>query len=205
MKPHEKTVSVGGLFRPAVLSRATIAVLVVVACYSFADEQAQEGYSPYVDANGNISLPKDYETTFVHIGTVAVEKESGDPVTELHGTYTRSGDLEAFKRDGKFPDGAVLVKDVRSVTNEKLTTGAASYGSGIKVWFVMIKDAKGRFPGNDIWGDGWGWGLFEGGDRTKQVASDYKSECRACHVPAQRTEWVYTKCYPELAPKAKAQ
>ena len=24
----------------------------------------------------------------------------------------------------------------------------------------MIKDAKGRFPGNDLWGDGWGWALF---------------------------------------------
>ena len=33
----------------------------------------------------------------------------------------------------------------------------------------MIKDAKGRFPGNDLWGDGWGWALFHGqGARTQR-------------------------------------
>jgi hypothetical protein len=27
---------------------------------------------------------------------------------------------------------------------------------GLKQWFVMIKDEKGRFEDNPIWGDGWG-------------------------------------------------
>ena len=160
-------------------------------------------FSPYVDAKGGISLPDDFETKFVHIGTVSVAAKPGEPVNELHGTYTRIEDLEAFRRDGHFPDGAVLVKDVRATTNEKLTTGNAAYGANVKVWFVMIKDAKGRFPENELWGDGWGWGLFEGKDRTKQVGVNYKTECRSCHVPVRNNDWVYTKCYPALNAPAK--
>lgn len=169
------------------------------------DGDKSPAFSPYVDAKGEISLPSDFETKFVHIGTVSVAPKPGEPVNEIHGTYTRLEDLEAFRRDGHFPDGAVLVKDVRATTNENLTTGSAAYAANVKVWFVMIKDAKGRFPENELWGDGWGWGLFEGKDRTKQVAVNYKTECRSCHVPVRKNDWVYTKCYPALsglAPKA---
>ena len=155
-------------------------------------------FSKYVDASGDISLPDDFEKAFVHIGTVAVAPKPDQPVNELHGTYTRPEDLDAFLKDGKFPDGAVLVKEVRSTSNSKLTTGEATYGADIKVWFVMIKDSKGRFPENELWGDGWGWGLFEGKDRTRQVAVDYSAECRSCHVPAKKQDWVYTQCYPAL-------
>jgi mono/diheme cytochrome c family protein len=125
-------------------------------------------------------------------------------VHELHGTYTRQQDLKGFQRTGSFPDGAVLVKEVRATTNEKLTTGAAAYDSNVKIWFVMIKDSKGRFPDNELWGDGWGWGLFDGKDPAKQIATNYRTDCRTCHVPVSKTDWVYTKCYPALSTKAPA-
>ena len=169
-----------------------------------AQQAKPEVFSKYVDATGEISLPDDFETTFVHLGSVAVAPKTDQPVDELHGTYTRSEDLAAFLKDGKFPDGAVLVKDVRSTSSSKLTTGAATYGAGVKVWFVMIKDSKGRFPENDLWGDGWGWGLFEGKDRAKQVAVNYKTDCRTCHVPARKQDWVFTQCYPALSRELKA-
>ena len=169
-----------------------------------AQQAKPEVFSKYVDATGEISLPDDFETTFVHLGSVAVATESDKPVDELHGTYTRSEDLAAFLRDGKFPDGAILVKDVRSTSHSELTTGDAAYGAGVKVWFVMIKDSQGRFPENDLWGDGWGWGLFEGKDRTKQVAVDYTTDCRSCHVPAKKNDWIYTQCYPALSKELKA-
>jgi hypothetical protein len=167
----------------------------------WAQNSKSEVFSKYVDALGGISLPHDFETAFVHIGTVAAAPKPDQPVNELHGTYTRHEDLAAFLKVGKFPDGAVLVKEVRSTSNSKLTTGEAAYGADIKVWFVMIKDSKGRFPENDLWGDGWGWGLFEGKDRGKQIAVDYRTECRTCHVPAKNQDWVYTQCYPALKTK----
>jgi mono/diheme cytochrome c family protein len=164
-----------------------------------AQNVAADSFSPYVDAGGGITLPKEFTTTFVHLGTIAVAPKEGEPVHELHATYTRPQDLQGFRRNGSFPDGAVLVKEVRATTNEKLTTGAAAYDANVKIWFVMIKDAKGRFPDNELWGDGWGWGLFDGKEPAKQIATDYRSDCRTCHVPARQTDWVYTKCYPALS------
>jgi len=177
---------------------ASLVLLVASLVAVVRAQQPSSDFSPYVDGKGSISLPADFETTFVHLGTVSVEKAAEKPVEELHDTYTRKEDLAAFRRAGKFADGAILVKTVRAVTNEKLSTGAASYGSDVKVWFVMVKDATGRFPDNELWGDGWGWALFEGKDRNEQVAESYRTDCRSCHVPAKQTDWVYTKCYPAL-------
>ena len=71
-------------------------------------------------------------------------------------------------------------------------------GTDIKIWFVMIKDSKGRFPGNDLWGDGWGWALFEAKEPARNVATDYKTDCKLCHVPAKKDDWVYIRGYPVL-------
>lgn len=190
------------LFRISLIAIALIAVSGAWTIRElFAQQSEPKVFSKYVNKAGDISLPEDFETTFVHLGTVSVAPKLEQPVNELHSTYTRHEDLAAFLKDGKFPDGAVLVKEVRSTSNSTLTTGEAAYGSDIKVWFVMIKDSKGQFPKNELWGDGWGWGLFEGGDRNKQVAVDYKTECRTCHVPAKKQDWIYTQCYPALKAK----
>src|SRR5262249_53749162 len=128
-------------------------------------------FSPYVTKDGGISLPADFREKFLHMGTWAVATKPGKPVHELHGVYARREDIQAYRRDGQFPDGAVLVKDVTNVGSDKLTTGQATRATDVKIWFVMIKDAKGRFPKNALWGDGWGWALFEAKDPKKNVAT----------------------------------
>ena len=86
------------------------------------------------------------------------------------------------------------------LTGTSYTTGAnVSYATAdLKQWFVMIKDNKGRFTDNPLWGDGWGWALFKPTDKTTNVATDYKSDCMGCHIPAKDTDWVYVEAYPTL-------
>ena len=141
--------------------------------------RAADDFSPYVTKDGGISRPTDYRETFMHLGTYAVATKPNQPVDEMHDVYARPEDVRAYRRDGKFPDGAVLVKEVTRVGSEKLTTGQSHWATDIKLWFVMIKDAKGRFPGNDLWGDGWGWALFlakepaqQRGDRLRDRLQD---------------------------------
>ena len=157
-----------------------------------------EGFSPYVTKDGGISLPADYREKFLHLGTWAVATTPDKPVKELHNVYTRPEDIEAYHKKGKFPDGAVLVKEITNVGSDKMTTGQSTWSKDVKIWFVMIKDAKRRFPKNDLWGDGWGWALFETKDPKKNVATDYKTDCRTCHVPAKKDDWVYIRGYPLL-------
>src|SRR4051794_10175581 len=68
-----------------------------------------DDFSPYVTKDGGISLPLDYRERFLHLGTYAVATKPGKPVDEMHNVYSRPEDVQAYRRDGKFPDGAVLV------------------------------------------------------------------------------------------------
>lgn len=191
--------------RLALAAVITAAVLVAALCIHTArPAQADdppgtgENFSQYVTKDGGISLPLDYREKFMHLGTYAVATKPGQPVDEMHNVYARPEDVLAYRKDGKFPDGATLVKDVMTVSPEKLTTGDASSSKDVKIWFVMVKDAKGRFPKNDLWGDGWGWALFEAKDPKLNIATDYATDCRACHVPAKKDDWVYVRGYPAL-------
>ncbi len=159
---------------------------------------AGEGFSPYVDANGNINFPKGFRTSMVHLGSWFVP-EGG--ASGFHDVYTEKESVEAYRETGKFPDGATLVKELRASKSGSFTTGqGVSYAtSELKQWFVMIKDSKNRFAGNPLWGEGWGWALFKPGDPSKNVATNFQTDCLGCHVPAKDQDWVYTEAYPTLS------
>jgi hypothetical protein len=152
-----------------------------------------------VDTTGNIHKPADVRDLYQALGVYTPVDLNNN--TEMHYTYASPGTAEYYRKTGKFADGTVLVKEVFATDHAQLTTGDAHWATGTKVWFVMIKDDKGRYPGNPLWGDGWGWALFKADAPDKQVASNYKKDCLGCHVPAQSTDWVYVQGYPVLKSK----
>lgn len=160
-------------------------------------QSSSDAFSPNVDAEGNISLPEDFRLSMVHLGSWFVA--DGD-ASGFHDVYTEAKSAAAYRETGKFPDGATLVKELRAHETGAYTTGeAVSFATGaLKQWFVMVKDAEGRFPDNALWGDGWGWGLYKTDDKSVNAASDYKTDCLGCHVPAKDTDWVYVEAYPTL-------
>ena len=52
-----------------------------------------------------------------------------------------------------------------------MTTGTVGHADTLKGWFVMVKDSKGRYPGND---------------------------CLSCHLPAEASDWICVQGYPSL-------
>ncbi len=103
---------------------------------------------------------------------------NGTPEGEMHLVWASPGTAAAYRLDNRFADGAVLVKEVLAGEHGRMTTGQANWASdATKVWFVMIKDAEGRYPGNPLWGDGWAWALFKGDAPDKHVATDYRKDC----------------------------
>jgi hypothetical protein len=167
-------------------------------------EPEQAAFSPYVDEMGNITVPRNYRTEWAFLGTWSVASDSGQPpgAKGLHTVYTQPGTIEAYRETGAFPDGAVLVKELLSTQTGSMTTGQVSRGEAIEGWFVMIKDTEGRFADNPLWGDGWGWALFNAEDPTQTVTENYKAECIQCHVPARQTDWTYVEGYPPLRGEA---
>ncbi len=172
-------------------------VFAAITALTLSAVMADDGFSPYVDDEGNISFPEEFRTSMVHLGSWFVPE--GD-ASGFHDVYTEKATVEAFRKTGKFPDGATLVKELRASNAGSYTTGeGVSYATdGLKQWFVMIKDANGRFADNPLWGDGWGWALYKPDDPLKNVATDYSKDCISCHVPAKATDWVYIEAYPTL-------
>jgi len=151
-----------------------------------------------VDAVGNLHVPDSYRTTYQFLGSWAVASDQGQGSKELHVVYASPGTVTAYRRDGRFPGGAVLVKEVFQTATAGMTTGTVSHAESLKGWFVMVKDGDGRYSGNKLWGDGWGWSWFDAANPLKTTSTDYKTDCRSCHVPAQASDWVYVDGYPPL-------
>jgi hypothetical protein len=116
----------------------------------------------------------------------------------LHVVYASPGTIAAYRKDGHFPDGTVLVKELFNTTTKDMTTGTVSSAGTLAGWFVMVKDNAGRFPGNKLWGDGWGWSKFDATNPQKTISTDYTTDCQSCHVPARQSDWIYTRGYPVL-------
>ena len=151
-----------------------------------------------VDTAGNIRKPSGYRDHFQGLGAWTVLDPKGD---EAHVVYASPGAADHYPATGKFADGTVLVKEVFGTDHAPMTTGDAHWAADTKVWFVMIKDEKNRYPNNPLWGDGWGWALFNADAPDKQVATNYKKDCLGCHIPAQSNDWVYVQGYPVLKSK----
>ena len=179
-------------------SIAVAAVTAVFLVISWTTIAADTSFSRYVDEDGSINFPTGFRTSMVHLGSWFVP-EGG--ASGFHDVYTERESVEAYKRTGEFPDGATIVKELRSHESGTFTTGAnVSYATTeLKQWFVMIKDDKGRFADNPAWGEGWGWALYKPDDPETNVSQDYKTDCLGCHTPAKQDDWVYVDAYPSLS------
>lgn len=71
----------------------------------------ESNFSPYVDMAGNISLPTDFRVTMAHLGSWFAPEGDG---RGFHDVYTEAASVLHYRKYGKFPDGATLVKEVRA-------------------------------------------------------------------------------------------
>ena len=154
------------------------------------------GYDIAVDKNGVMSIPDvDYRNEWTMLGTWSIAgEESADG---LHVVYTQPGVANEYRKTGKFPDGAVLIKDLYSTKTGEYTTGTVSYASELTGMFLMIKDTQKRFKGNPIWGSGWGWAYFDS-NNPETTTTNYNIDCKGCHIPARKNDWIFIEGYPVL-------
>ncbi len=174
-------------------------VLAVGAISNFSSGQETSRADQLIDATGNLKMPSDYQTTYQFLGSWAVAADkSGEGSKQLHNVYVSPGAIEAFRKAGHFPDGTVLVKEVFATKNDAMTTGTVSHADELKGWFLMIKASHNAHPENKLWGDGWVWSWFDADKPNKTTSTDYKTDCKTCHIPAQSTDWIYSSGYPPL-------
>jgi hypothetical protein len=150
------------------------------------------------DANGNLHVPDSYRTTYQFLGSWAVAADQGQGSKNLHVVYASPGAISAYRNDGRFPDGTVLVKEVYTANSSQMTTGLVSSAGILKGWFVMQKGDASAYPNNKLWGEGWGWSWFDAGNPSKTTSTNFQGDCLGCHVPARASDWVYVNGYAPL-------
>jgi Cytochrome P460 len=182
------------------IGMAGISAMIAIAAHSEVNTRPSSGVKSGVvdDAQGNLHVPDAYRTSYQLLGSWAIAADQGQGSKELHVVYASPGTIDAYRKDGHFPDNTVLVKEVYQAATAQMTTGTVSRADTLKGWFVMAKDNNGRHPGNKLWGDGWGWSWFDAADPSKTTSTAYRLNCKSCHVPAQATDWIYVDGYPAL-------
>ena len=103
----------------------------------------------------------------------------------FHHIYANPLAVQGY-RDGRFPDGAVLVYDLI----EAVDRGGGVTGQGARRHVdVMVKDSR-RFAATD----GWGYAEFAAGERTPRpgIAVSQQTTCHACHQRAKARGFVFS-------------
>lgn len=161
-----------------------------------AENMQNKSLSDWVTKEGTITLPEDFRNNMSHLGSWFVP-EGG--AAGFHDVYAQPETVAVYRKTGAFPDGAVLVKELRVAEKGDYTTGEGVQRATEQIiqTFVMVKDSQNRFAESAQWGDGWGWALFKPGNAAN-VSTDYQKDCLGCHVPAKKNDWVYVEGYPTL-------
>lgn len=178
------------------LAGVTLFAAAGVAGNAMAEAMQDKVLSDWVSSGGEISLPEDFRNSMSHLGSWFVPE--GD-AAGFHDVYAQPETVAVYRKTGTFPDGAVLVKELRAAEKGDYTTGQDVQRATQKILqtFVMVKDSQNRFSESAQWGDGWGWALFKPGNAAN-VSTDYQQDCLGCHTPAKDSDWVYVEGYPTL-------
>jgi Cytochrome P460 len=104
----------------------------------------------------------------------------------MHLIYVNQAGLDRFKQGGsmKYPDGTVLVDDVREFP---LDDGVYHQG-GHEFITTMVRDSK-TYASTG----GWGFQAWLGGDATKPIVTDSVKQCFACHMAQDANDYVFSK------------
>ncbi len=190
------------LNKPLILtSLIAISAVATLTMSAHVHSQQQTALSKTVDASGNIRLPDiDFRKDWTALGAWAVAADEGEAGSKgIHMVYTQPEAVEAYRKTGKFPDGAILVKELLGTQTADMTTGTISRSGEVSGWFVMVKDSTAKYEKtNSLWGKGWGWAYFDVDDPIETTTTDYSIDCLTCHVPAKDNDWVYIEGYPVL-------
>lgn len=105
----------------------------------------------------------------------------------VHHLYANARAMEGY-RTGRFPDGAVIVFDLR----EARTEGNAVTAGPRKVVGVMHRDAK-RWAATG----GWGFEGFKGDSKTERaVGANAATACFQCHTAQKSKDFVFSAWRP---------
>jgi cytochrome P460 len=155
------------------------------------------------DSNGRLQLPTGYRR-WVFLGaplTPNALNGGSANFPEFHHVYVEEKNLDAYFKNGSFPEGTVFVKELTRVLAPTFPDGSRQEPSG-RGYFngvyngidLSMKDSK-RFAKTN------GWGYFTFGHHPEPYAQSAEespvTECAGCHLAnVAKTDMTYVQFYP---------
>jgi hypothetical protein len=139
-------------------------------------------------ATAEVPYPTNYRS-WTHVKSMVIEPGHALHASfgGIHHLYANARAMQGY-RDGKFPDGAVIVFDLLEApaADHAVTEGAR------KVVGVMHRDAK-RFAATG----GWGFEGFAGDSQVRRVVgASAATACFACHQAQRDSDYVFSRYRP---------
>ncbi|WP_433964317.1 cytochrome P460 family protein [Tunturiibacter gelidiferens] len=184
---------------------AKLAIAALLITTIAADPQPDKKGGAAFTKDGDLVLPTGYRS-WVFIGGPITPNGLNDgnaQFPEFHSVYVQKENFQYYQKNGKFPDGTVMAKELSLVLPGGHADGSLDSASG-RGYFpsslsgldVMVKDAKRFGKTND-------WGFFTFGHHAQPyepVAKERSSkECASCHIAfVSKTDMVWVQYYPLL-------
>lgn len=173
------------------------AFVMAIAVAVAGQAEAAQGAAKYT-AKGELLMLKNYrQWVFVGAPLTPNDMNNGKAAfPEFHHVYIDPASFAAYKKNGKFPNGTVIVKELAGVGAKSSASGSGYFAGEFVGVAATVKDAK-RFakePGN------WAYFSFMGDDG-KALASakaQATAACNVCHQQNAAEDWVFTQHYPVL-------
>jgi len=160
------------------------------------------------DSQGRLKLPTDYRK-WVFVGAPLTPNglNGGNAnFPEYHNVYIQEKNLDAYLKNGVFPEGTVIIKELTRVLNPTFPDGSTTEPSG-RGFFngefngidCTVKDSK-KFAATN------GWGFFTFGHHPEPYVGYAEeapaAECASCHqANVAKTDMTWIQFYPMLLKK----
>ena len=168
-----------------------------------AHAQSAAAWGPRWTADGHLELPKGYHE-WVFLGApITPNGLNGGKASfpEYHNVYVRPEAFRAYRKTGAWPEGTILLKELRLSQPGTNPDGSSMESSG-RGYFpaarngidISVKDSK-RFKETNS------WGFFNFGHHAppyeKTAAAAPKEACAGCHI-TNATNMVFSKFYEPI-------
>jgi hypothetical protein len=122
---------------------------------------------------------------------------AGDPL-RFDNVFVNPSSYREFLRTGTWPDGTVLILEIRESQSKGSINQHGSYQTNVVAIEANVRDSK-RFPGRN-------WAFFDlssraGQETARPIAPG--NRCEQCHSTNGAVDNTFVQFYPELIPVAK--
>ncbi len=186
--------------RSASIAFVMLATAAGLAATAASRAQPQEAATRY-DSKGRMLFPADYrEWVYLSTGRGMSYNPvaAGGPEPPFDNVFVNQAAYRSFLETGTWPDGTVLVLEIRGGTSHGSILEAGSFQTGDALAVeVHVKDTP-RFGGD-------GWAFFGFGGRDPAAMVPREANCYSCHEANTAVDRTFVQFYPTLLPIARAK